>query len=137
MRLRKHTVLLTLFVLSLGFDAWVYGSLAGESAIGPALRAAARESSPLLHTYITIGRPLATRVGATAGQSVADAAYGEAYASMAATPAAADSLLFSASRGAMRGLMVILYWAPPVLLVLGLLAWVFRSRQAHLMGRGR
>lgn len=137
MRLRKHTVLFTLFVLTLAFNAWVYASLARDPEIGPALAASARADAPLLHTYIVVGRPLVAWVGADAGQNVALAAFGSAYASMVATPEAAASLLFRDSRGAMRGLMIGLFWATPVLLLLGLLAWALRSRQTHFMGGGK
>ena len=134
MWLRKHTWLFALFALSLAFNAWVYASLAQEPDIGPALASSARASSPLLHTYVVLGRPLAARAG-DAGQSIANAAYGNAYKAMSTMPAAAGSLLFSESRGALRALLVALYWATPVLLLLALLAWALRSRNAHLMGR--
>ena len=137
MRPRKYTVLFALLLVCLGFNAWMYASLVREPAIGPALDGAARANAPLLHTYIVIGRPLVDAVGSSAGEYVADAAYHDAYPAMTALPAAADSLLFSRSLGPLRRTFLVLYWAPPVLLVLGLLAWLFRSRNTHLMGRTR
>ncbi len=137
MRPRKYTVLFALFVVCLGFDAWVYASLAREPVVGDALDDAARANAPLLHTYIVIGRPLVGAVGSDAGQHAANAAYHDAYPAMRALPEAADSLLFSHSLGPLRRIFLTLYWAPPVLLVLGLLAWIFRSRNAHLMGCAR
>jgi hypothetical protein len=136
MRLRKYSVLFALFVLCLAFNAWLYGSLAGEPAVGPALATSARANAPLLHTYIVLGEPLAAHAGAW-GRYVADAAFGDAYSSITASPATAASQLFTQSHGALRGLLVVLYWATPVLLVLALAAWVLRSRQAHLIGRVR
>ena len=137
MHWRKYTVLFALFALCLAFDAWVYGSLALEPDVGPALASAARANAPLLHSYIVVGVPLAQHVGTTAGQHVADMAFHDAYPAVTALPAVADSLLFSRSQGPWRGILVALYWATPVLLVLALLAWVLRSRQTHLMGRAR
>ncbi|HET7223318.1 MAG TPA: hypothetical protein VFI81_08975 [Rhodanobacteraceae bacterium] len=136
MRWRKYGVLFTLFVLCLAFDAWVYGSLAREPTIGPALASSARANAPLLHAYIKLGEPLAARTGAS-GQYVADAAFGDAYPSIAESPATATNQLFTQSQGPLRGLLVALYWATPVLLVLTLAAWVLRSRQTHLVGRVR
>lgn len=136
MRLRKYWLLFVLFVLTLVFNAWVYGSLALEPNVGPALASAARANAPLLHAYIVLGAPVAIRTG-TSGQYVASAAFGAAYPAMAATPAVADSLLFSESRGPLRELLILLFWAGPVLLVLALAAWVLRSRETHLMGRVR
>ena len=137
MRPRKYTVLFTLCVLCLAFDAWVYGSLAREPGVGPALVSAARASAPLLHTYIVIGSPLVEHLGMATGQRVADAAYADAYPAMTTLPAAAANLLFSHSQGPWRGILIVLYWAAPVLLASGLAAWLLRSRQANLMGRVR
>lgn len=137
MRPRKYTVCFTLFVLCLAFDAWVYGSLARAPDVGPVLVSAARTSAPLLHTYIVLGTPLVERVDTVAGRDLADAAFGDAYPAMSAQPLAAASLLFSQSRGPLRGILVVLYWAAPVLLAAGLAAWLLRSRQASLMGRNR
>jgi hypothetical protein len=133
MRWRKYRVLFTLFVLCLAFDAWLYGSLAREPEVGPAIASSARANAPLLHTYIVLGGPLAPHTGAF-GQRVADAAFGDAYPSITASPATAASQLFTQSRGPLRGLLLMLYWATPVLLVLALASWVLRSRPTHLMG---
>lgn len=137
MRLRKHKLLLTGFIVCLAFDAWVYGSLSREPGVGTALATAAAANAPLLHTYIVLGAPIAAELGASGGQAVADAAFGDAYPSILAVPEAADSLLFSQSRGQLRHLMVVLYWAAPVLLVLSLAAWFLRSRTVHLVGRAK
>ncbi|MGH8113484.1 MAG: hypothetical protein ACREPS_00305 [Rhodanobacteraceae bacterium] len=136
MRLRKYWVLFVLFVLTLAFDAWVYGSLARSPSVGSALVSAARANAPLLHAYIVLGSPIAVRTGAS-GNYVASAAFGAAYPAMTATPAVADSLLFSESRGPLRGILIVLFWATPILLVLALAAWVLRSRETHLMGKVR
>jgi hypothetical protein len=136
MRWHKYGVLSGLFVLCLAFNAWLYGSLAREPDVGPVLAASARVNAPLLHTYIVLGEPLAAFTGAS-GQDVADAAFAEAYPSVVASPATATSQLFAQSRGPLRGLLVALYWATPVLLVLALAAWVLRTRPTHLMGSTR
>ncbi|HJP99009.1 MAG TPA: hypothetical protein VJ862_10635 [Rhodanobacteraceae bacterium] len=136
-RLRNDWVLFALFVLCLAVDAWVYGSLALDPTLGPVLVPAARDSAPLLHTYIDLGRPFAAHLDAAAGAHFARMAFGGAYASMAARPAEAPGLLFSGSRGPIHDLLVALYWGAPVLLVLALGAWVLRSRETHLMGRVR
>jgi len=133
MRWRRYGVLSTLFVLCLTFNAWLYGSLAREPEVGPALASSARANAPLLHTYIVLGDPLAAYTGAS-GQRMADAAFADAYPSIVASPATAASQLFTQSRGPWRGLLVVLYWATPALLVLALAAWVLRSRPTHLVG---
>jgi hypothetical protein len=129
----KYGMLLTLFVLCLAFDAWLYGSLAREPDVGPALASSARANAPLLHTYIVLGEPLAAHTGAS-GQRVADAAFADAYPSIIASPATAASQLFTQSRGPLRGLLLMLSWVTPLRVVLALAAWVLRSRPTHLMG---
>jgi len=131
--MRKYGMLFTLFVLCLAFDAWLYGSLAREPDVGPAIASSARANAPLLHTYIVLGEPLAAHTGVS-GQRVADAAFADAYPSIIASPATAASQLFTQSRGPLCGLLLVLYWATPLLLVLALAAWVLRSRPTHLMG---
>lgn len=137
MRPRKYAVLGLAFLLCLAFDAWLYGSLARKPGVGPDVAAAARAHAPLLHAYIVLGRPWVAHAGATGAQHVADAAFGDAYPQIAAMPEVADSLLFSQSRGRLSELMTLLFWAAPVLLVLTILAWAFRGRPVHLVGRAR
>jgi hypothetical protein len=134
MRLRKYRVLFVLFVLCLAFDAWVYGSLARDPGVGPALESSARAHAPLLHAYIVLGTPFAVHAGVS-GRYVAAIAFGDAYPAMMAAPATADSLLFRGSHGPLRGILIVLFWAAPLLLVLALAAWVLRSRETHLMGK--
>lgn len=136
-RFRNDWLLFALFVLCLAVDAWVYGSLALDPAVGPALVPAARDSAPLLYSYIELGRPLVAHLGAATGARFAAMAFGAAYATMAARPAEAAGLLFGDSHGALRDLLVALYWGAPVLLVLTLGTWVLRSRETHLMGKVR
>lgn len=138
MRPRIHTLFLALFVLCLACDAWLYGSLAREPETGAIVAASARAHEPLLHAYIVLGTPLVAHLGGiAAGQRVADAAFRDAYPAMQATPPAAGDLLFSESHGTLRRILVLLFWAAPVLLVLTLVTWALRSRQTHLMGRVR
>ncbi len=138
MRLRLYALFGILFLICLAFDALVYGSLAREPGIGAAVAAAARADSPLLHTYIVLGRPLTTSSAlTTAGQSLADSAYGGAYASIAAMPDAASSLLFDESHGPLRALYLLIYWCAPLFLALAIVAWLLRSRPTHLIKTAR
>lgn len=134
-RLRKDWLLFALFVLCLAVDAWVYGSLALDPAVGPVLVPAARDSAPLLYSYIELGRPFVAHLGAATGAQFAAKAFGAAYATMAARPAEAVGLLFDGSHGPLHDLLIALYWGAPVLLVLTLGTWVLRSRETHLIGK--
>jgi hypothetical protein len=64
---------------------------------------------------------------------MADAAFGDSYDAIEARPAAAIDLLFSGSHGPVAALFMLSYWGAPLLLVLTLAAWLFRTRQTHLI----
>lgn len=42
-------------------------------------------------------------------------------------------LLDSAAHGVVHALMGLVYWAPPILLMLALIGWLFRPRQVSLI----
>ncbi len=139
MRIRLYSLFGILFLLCLAIDALSFGALAREPVIGPAVVASARAEAPLAHTYIVLGAPLTGALPAlqSAGSACADAAFGNAYAAITATPAAAIDLLLSESRGATHALFTLFYWGAPVLLVLTIVAWLFRTRPTHLIKTAR
>lgn len=139
MRFRFYALFGFLFLFCLSLDVLIFGGLSQEAGIGQAIADSARAQAPLTHTYIVLGRPIATRIPAarTAGQSIADAGFGDAYDDIQTTPDAAADLLFSASRGPMRALLVLSYWAAPAFFLLTLLAWIFRTRHTHLIKSAR
>lgn len=135
MRVRAYILFGILFLLCLALDALTFGALAREPVIGPAVAASARAEAPLAHTYIALGAPLTGAMPAlqSAGSACADTAFGSAYPAITATPAAAIDLLFAESRGAKNALFMLFYWGAPVLLVLTIMAWLFRTRPTHLI----
>ena len=139
MRFRFYALFGFLFLFCLSLDVLMFGGLSQEAGIGQVIADSARAQAPLTHTYIVLGRPIATRipVARTAGQSIADAGFGDAYDDIQTTPDAAADLLFSASRGPMRALLVLSYWAAPAFFLLTLLAWIFRTRHTHLIKSAR
>jgi hypothetical protein len=139
MRFRFYALFGILFVLCLVIDLLTFGGLVREAGIGPAIAQSARAEAPLVHTYVVLGTPIAKAIpgASTAGQSIADAAFGDAYPQILATPEAAVALLFSDSIGPMRALLMLCYWGTPVLLALTILAWVFRTRHTHLIRSAR
>ncbi|SRR5579885_907970 len=139
MRFRFYALFGMLFLFCLIVDVLTFGGLAHEGAVGAAFAQSARAESPLAHTYVVLGSPLAGAIPAVnaAGQSIANAAFGDAYEPMQDTPEAASDLLFSASIGPLRALLMLCYWGAPVLLLLTIVAWVFRTRPTHLIKSAR
>ncbi|MGH9423196.1 MAG: hypothetical protein ACRD3J_24685 [Thermoanaerobaculia bacterium] len=139
MRFRFYALFGILFLLCLAIDLLTFGGLVREPGIGPAIAQSARAEAPLVHTYVVLGTPIVKAIPGsdTAGQSIADAAFGDAYPQILATPEAAVSLLFSASIGPLRALLLLCYWGAPIFLVLAILAWMFRTRHTHLIKSAR
>ena len=139
MRFRFYALFGILFLLCFVIDLLTFGGMVREAGIGPAIAQSARAEAPLVHTYVVLGTPIVKAIpgASTAGQSIADAAFGDAYPQILATPDAAVALLFSASIGPMRALLMLCYWGAPVLLVLTILAWIFRTRHTHLIRSAR
>ena len=139
MRVRAYLVFGGLFLFCLIIDVACFGALVNEPGVGPAVAASARAQSPLAHTYIVIGRPLARALPPlqACGQALADTAWGDAYPAIMATPEAASDLVFSESRGPVRALCMLFYWLAPALLVLTIAAWLLRTRHTHLIKTGR
>ena len=78
MRFRFYALFGILFLFCLIVDLLTFGGLACEPVTGTAIARSARAEAPLMHSYIVAGRPIATAIPAlnTAGQSIADAAFG-------------------------------------------------------------
>jgi hypothetical protein len=135
MRIRWYVLFGIFFLLFLLIDALSFGALAQEKGVGPAVASAAAAEAPIAHTYILLGTMPISYVPAlrAVGGAMADAAFGDSYAAIEARPEAAIDLLFSESRGPAATLFVLSYRGAPLLLLLTLLAWLFRTRQTHLI----
>lgn len=135
MRIRWYVLFGIFFVLFLLIDILSFGALAREQGVGPAVASAAAAEAPIAHTYIVLGTlPISYVPGLqTVGGAMADAAFGDSYAAIEARPEAAIDLLFSESRGPLSALFMLSYRGAPLLLGLMLLAWLFRTRQTHLI----
>jgi len=139
MRIQRYVLFGSFFLLFLLIDALAFGALARQPAVGAMIASAAETQAPITQTYIALGTPLVSRapVLQIIGESMADAAFGDSYPAIEARPDAAIDLLFSESRGPLSALFMLSYWGAPLLLVLTLAAWVFRSRRAHLIKSAR
>lgn len=135
MRIRWYALFGTFFLLSLLIDALTFAAMATQPVVGPALVSAADVEAPIAHTYIVLGTPLvaSSPVLEDVGGAVAAAAFGASYGAIGNSPDAAMDLLFSDSHGPLSALFLLSYWGAPLLLLLTLVAWVFRSRHAHLI----
>lgn len=135
MRMRWYALFGIFFLFFLLIDALCFAALARQPAIGADVAAGAEAEAPIAHTYIVLGTPLvaSSPVLQNIGEAMAGAAFGDSYEAVHARPAAAIDLLFSESHGPVSALFMLSYWGAPLLLVLTLVAWLFRTRQTHLI----
>jgi hypothetical protein len=135
MRMRWYALFGTFFLLFLLIDALSFAALARQAGIGADIAAGAEAEAPVAHTYIALGTPLvaSSPVLQDVGAAMADAAFGDSYDAIQGRPAAAIDLLFSESHGPVAALFMLSYWGAPLLLLLTLAAWLFRTRETHLI----
>ena len=139
MRIRWYTLFGVFFLLFLLIDALSFAALGQEPDLGPAVSTTAAAEAPLAHTYIVLGSLPVSHAPAlqAIGGAMADAAFGDSYATIRARPAAAIDLLFSESRGPLLALFMLAYWGAPLLLACTAVAWLFRTRHTHLIKSAR
>ena len=133
MKRRLHLIAAALFVLTLGYDLWLWGGLARHAEFGPALQKSGRYDVSLASLYLQSGAPLLdlTGLGLRAAAD-AEAAFRPVLARVRASPMAAmDNLQQDMPAGAKA-----CYFGAPLLLVLAVLLWWRRPREVHI-GRRR
>jgi len=135
MKLRWYGWLTVLAVLALLVNFYAYAGLRRAAGAGDAVAAQARAESPLTHTYIVLGGHLLHYTPFMDGlaDGLASSTWGDAYAPIRHNPGVALHLLDSEARGVVHALMGLVYWAPPILLLLALVGWLFRPRQVSLI----
>lgn len=132
MKLRLYAVAAGFGLFALAFDLLALGA-AGQSH--PAVAAQARAESPLAHTYVVLGRHLVGERGGLreVGDSLAEAAFGNAWEAVEAQPDVALDTLYAAARGKAATVARLAYWGAPVLLVLFVPLFIFRERKVQLI----
>lgn len=139
MKRRLHLIALVLFVLTLGYDLVVWGALPRFPHIGGAIVASARHEAPLATTYIALGSPLDAAVPALQafGERRLAAAFEEGFAELDEDAGAAMDVIFNTTWNAHHRWLKLMYWAPPLWLVLGLLLWSRRPKPVRIFSGRR
>jgi hypothetical protein len=137
MKLRWYGWLTVLAVLALLVNFYAFAGLRRVAGVGVAVAAQARAESPLTHTYIVLGGHILHYTPFMRGvaDDLASSTWAQAYVSIRRNPGVALHLLDSASNGVVHALMGLVYWAPPILLMLALIGWLFRPRQVSLFNQ--
>jgi hypothetical protein len=139
MRRHLHTIALVLLVLSVFFDLILWGAVPDLETVGPLIEQSAGNEAFLASIYIGAGSALdgaMPTLGAFGGAVMKDG-LADAFPAMIEAPNLAMDLILSTSYNGTHRWIRLLYWAPPVLLLLYLVLWIFRPRKVSLMGGRR
>lgn len=139
MRKHLHNIALVLLVLSIFFDLVLWGAVPELETAGPLIEQSAHNEAFLASMYIGAGGVLdgaMPSLGAF-GSAVMKDGLSDAFPAMIEAPNLAMDLILGASNNGTHGWIKLLYWAPPVLLVLYAVLWLFRPKKVTLVGRRR
>lgn len=137
MRKRLHVIAGIAFVFVALFNVVIWGAVPRIPDVGEKIRRSANAEAPLAATYIALGSWLDERVPALDawGRSVIVRAFEPAFERIAQEPVVAMDLILSNTYNRTHSMVRTMYWAAPVLLVLGVILWIRRPKTVSLIGR--
>ena len=132
MKGKAHLIAGLLFVLTLLYDAYLWGGLARSPILGPIVTQGAQREVSLAGVYLPLGRTAVEAAGLVTGATqFAQARFASLEPALLANPAAAmDTLTSNLPFGVRMGY----YGAPCLLLLFVILLWR-RPRSLHVMQR--
>jgi hypothetical protein len=132
---RWYRIAFALFVLCLSYDLVTWGAVRALPDVGDGVAAAAGREDVLASTYIFLGQPLDRLVPplGSAGKTELLAAFADGMMELREQPVASMDLVFGHVWNDVHLRLRLMYWATPVLLVLGLWFWWRRARPIRLM----
>jgi hypothetical protein len=136
---RLSVAALVLFALSLLYDLVVWGALPLVPEVGEDIVASANREAPLAATYILLGSPLDSAFPSLQafGEARLTAALSEGFPRIKADSTVAIDLIFNTTWNAQHSWLKMVYWMPPLMLVLAAIFWWRRPRKVATFGRRR
>lgn len=137
MKRRLHLIATILFIVTLAYDAIVWGALPALPDVGESIAESARREAPLAATYIALGSGIdaAMPLLQSFGAHRLEGAFGEGFERIRADSTVAMDLIFNTTWNAAHRWLKTMYWAPPFLLLLALVLWTRRPRQVSVLRR--
>ena len=136
MKRNLHWILLAALLLVFAFVAVVWSAAAALPDTGVHLYRAAKREAPLTYAYMLAGRPLRT---IAALRDYGDAYANDAFARLASEirtkPEVAIELAFGPAQGARHGTLKLAHYAPIVLFLAWVAAYLMRPKAVHLVRR--
>jgi len=137
MKRRLYLIALVLFIVCFLYDLVVWGALPAVPDVGAGIVDSAQREAPLASTYIALGSRIDNALPwlQAFGVSRLTAAFSDGFARIAEDPDVAMDLIFNTTWNSEHRWMKMMYWAPPLLLLLTLLLYSRRAKQIHAIGR--
>lgn len=135
MRGYLHIIALVLLGLTLLFDLVLWGAVPDLPEVGPLIARSAHSEAILASTYMALGGYLDAAIQAfhELGMQLMGDALSPGYARIIEDPNVAMDLVLNSNFSRGHGWVKILYWAPPILLVLYAVLFALRPKQVKLI----
>ena len=138
MAFRLDYIALPVFVLTLGFNSWHWGSVSQLADIGPIIADSAASEAPLVQTYAYIGRQAIKLAGMQErARASAEATFGPARERLLAEQKLAMDNLFSERFSPSQSWLIKIHWLPPLALLLFGIGWWRRPRKIQTIRTGQ
>lgn len=137
MKRHLYLVALALFLVTLVYDALVWGALPLLPGVGPAIEDSAHRQAPLASTYIAFGRAAdgAVPLLQSFGERRLVDALRDGFPRISEDSTVAMDLIFGTTWNSHHRWLKTMYWAPPLFLLLGLALWLLRPRRVRALAR--
>ena len=130
MKFRLGYIALPVFLATLAFNSWTWGSASLLDRLGPVIAHSAEREAPLVQTYMVIGAKAIVAAGAEASaQQSAETAFGPAREQLLNEPVLAMDDLFSQTYSSQQSWAVRLHWVCPAALLAFFVGWWLRPKQ--------
>jgi hypothetical protein len=138
MKFRLDYVALPLFVLTLAYNCWHWGSVAQLKDIGPIVNDRAAREAPLVHTYALLGAQGIRLAGLEErAASSAESTFGPAREILLAEPSLAMERLFTERFSSAQSWLTKTHWFCPLFLLLFAIGWWRRPKQIQTIRTGQ
>jgi hypothetical protein len=138
MKFRLDYIALPLFLLTLGYNCWHWGSAVELKDIGPVIADRAEREALLVETYLVIGRAAIGMADAHArAAESAEATFGPAREVLLAQPELAIEHLLSQSVSPAQSRLRTTHWLCPLALLLFGIGWLMRPKKIQTVTIGQ
>lgn len=138
MKFRLDYIALPIFLLTLGFNCWQWGSAAQLKDLGPIIDESAAREAPLVQTYAYLGQQAIGFMGwQESARVTAEGTFGPARERLLAQPRLAMEDLFSGKYSSTQSWLTTTHWLAPLALLLFFIGWWRRPKKVQTVKTGQ